>query len=143
MLTKYLHMVRNCFGGNASFERSRHSGFERFMNESENDSSKKLNMAEVLAVYTDIILRKGGLKIEEAKQEDYLEKIIKLFTHLTDKDVFIETYRSYLAKRLLLEKSESVELERSMISFIKMSCGPQFTKKLEGMLTDLMLAAEE
>lgn len=113
------------------------------MNESENDSSKKLNMAEVLAVYTDIILRKGGLKIEEAKQEEYLEKIIKLFTHLTDKDVFIETYRSYLAKRLLLEKSESVELERSMISYIKMSCGPQFTKKLEGMLTDLMLAAEE
>lgn len=30
-----------------------------------------------------------------------------------------------------------------MISFIKMSCGPQFTKKLEGMLTDLTLASEE
>jgi len=30
-----------------------------------------------------------------------------------------------------------------MISHIKMSCGPQFTKKLEGMLTDLNLANDE
>jgi hypothetical protein len=30
-----------------------------------------------------------------------------------------------------------------MISFIKMSCGPQFTKKLEGMMNDLDLAREE
>lgn len=63
-------------------------------------------MSEVLAVYTDIILRKGGMKnIEEAKHEEYLEKIVKLFTHLIDKDIFVEVYRSYLAKRLLIEKS--------------------------------------
>lgn len=63
-------------------------------------------MSEILAVYTDIILRKGGMKnVEEAKQEEYLEKIVKLFTHLIDKDIFVEVYRSYLAKRLLIEKS--------------------------------------
>ena len=45
------------------------------------------------------------MKIEESKQEEYLEKIVKLFTHLIDKDLFIEVYRSYLAKRLLNEKS--------------------------------------
>lgn len=81
-------------------------------------------MSEVLAVYTDIILRKGGIKIEEAKHEEYLEKIVKLFTHLIDKDIFIEVFRSYLAKRLLVEKSQSIDLERSMISFVKLSCGP-------------------
>lgn len=36
-----------------------------------------------------------------------------------------------------------MDLERTMISLIKMSCGPQFTKKLEGMLNDLALAQEE
>lgn len=66
-----------------------------------------------------------------------------LFTHLIDKDLFIEVYRSYLAKRLLNDKSASKDLEKTMISHIKMSCGPQFTKKLEGMLTDLSLAEEE
>jgi hypothetical protein len=30
-----------------------------------------------------------------------------------------------------------------MISLVKMSCGPAFTKKLEGMLNDLSLAHEE
>jgi hypothetical protein len=68
---------------------------------------------------------------------------VQLFTHLVDKDLFIEVYRSYLAKRILNEKSQSMDLEKSMISFIKMSCGPQFTKKLEGMLNDLSLAHEE
>jgi len=66
-----------------------------------------------------------------------------LFTHLVDKDLFIEVYRSYLAKRLLNEKSQSVEQERQMISFIKLQSGPQFTKKLEGMLNDLAIANEQ
>lgn len=72
-----------------------------------------------------------------------MKQIIALFTHLVDKDLFIEVYRSYLAKRLLNEKSQSLDLERSMISYIKMSCGPQFTKRLEGMMNDLALAQEE
>lgn len=103
----------------------------------------KVTMSELLAIYTDNILKRGGMKIEEAKQEEYLEKIVNLFTHLIDKDLFIEVFRSYLAKRLLNEKSQSIDLERTIISYIKMSCGPQFTKKLEGMLTDLSLAQEE
>ena len=60
-----------------------------------------------------------------------------------DKDLFVEVYRSYLGKRLLNEKSQSIDQERLMISLVKMSCGPAFTKKLEGMLNDLALAQEE
>lgn len=99
-------------------------------------------MSEIIAIYTDSVLRKGGLKaIQEGKnEEEYLRQIVQLFTHLVDKDLFIEVYRSYLAKRLLNEKSQSIELEKAMISFIKMQSGPQFTKKLEGMLNDLSLA---
>ncbi len=72
-----------------------------------------------------------------------MKNVVKLFTHLVDKDLFIEVYRNYLAKRLLNDKSESRDQEKLMISFIKMSCGPQFTKKLEGMLSDLNSATEE
>lgn len=67
--------------------------------------TRKVTMSECIAIYTDSILRRGGMKIEESKQEEYLEKIVKLFTHLIDKDLFIEVFRSYLAKRLLNEKS--------------------------------------
>ena len=71
-------------------------------------------MSEVLAVYTDNILRKGGMKNlkEGVQEEEYLKQIVHLFTHLVEKDLFIEVYRSYLAKRLLNEKSQSVEMER-------------------------------
>lgn len=36
-----------------------------------------------------------------------------------------------------------MDLEKCIISFVKISCGPTYTKKLEGMLTDLSLAQEE
>lgn len=109
------------------------------------DSESKITMSEILAVYTDSILRKGGMKAvsDRTSEEEYLKQIVQLFTHLVEKDLFIEVYRSYLAKRLLNEKYQSIELERSMISFIKMQAGPQFTKKLEGMINDFSLAHEE
>jgi Cullin family len=49
---------------------------------------------------------------------------VHLFTHLIDKDLFIEVFRSYLAKRLLNEKSQNMDHEKAMISHIKISCGP-------------------
>jgi cullin 1 len=81
-------------------------------------------MAEMLAAYTDTILRKGGTKIPEDQFDEYIKSIVHLFTHLIDKDLFIEVYRSYLAKRLLNDKSLSEDNEKIMISHIKMSCGP-------------------
>jgi hypothetical protein len=72
-------------------------------------------MAELLAAYTDKILRKGGNKQilgtgsgnggNDQMFDELLGKIVQVFTHLIDKDVFIEVFRSYLAKRLLNEKS--------------------------------------
>ena len=100
-------------------------------------------MAELLAAYTDTILRKGGIKLPHEELDKALEKIVQLFTHLIDKDLFVEVFRSYLSKRLLNEKSVSPDAEKQMISYIKLSCGPLFTKKLEGMLSDLALAQEE
>ena len=106
--------------------------------------SDKLQMSEALGIYTDIILRKGGMKTitEKVNEEEYLKLIVQLVSHLEDKDLFIEVFRSYLAKRLLNDKSHSLDLERQMISYIKMQSGPQFTKKLEGMINDLGLAGE-
>lgn len=94
----------------------------------------------MLAIYTDCILRKGGIKLQEEEQEEHLRKVVLLFTHLTDKDYFIEVFRSFLGKRLLNDKSLSIELEKKIITNIKSSIGPQYTKKLEGMLMDLNLA---
>lgn len=120
------------------FERQRRTSFESFINR----DIGKLSMPELLATFTDKILRKGGHKEDEAKTEDLLKQIVNLFTHLVDKDLFIEVYRNYLSKRLLNEKSASMEMEKAMISHVKLSCGPLYTKKLEGMISDMNLARE-
>jgi len=57
--------------------------------------------------------------------------------------MFIEVYRNQLARRLIQEKSEDIELEKTMITKLKMSCGLEQIKKLEGMLNDMKTAKEE
>ena len=99
-------------------------------------------MAEMLAAYCDNILKKGSVKLEEDQIEERLDEVVQLFSYLQDKDMFNEYYRKALAKRLLNAKSASDELERSLISKLKLRCGQQFTTKLDGMITDISLAAD-
>ena len=61
MLDKYQTMVKTCFKNNALFERSRHSAFEAFLNK-DRENGDKVSMSEIFAIYTDNILRKGGMK---------------------------------------------------------------------------------
>jgi cullin 1 len=100
------------------------------------------SMPELLASYCDNLLKKGGAKLEEEQIEERLEKVVQLFSYLQDKDMFNEYYRKALAKRLLNDKSASDELERSLISKLKLRCGQQFTTKLDGMITDISLATD-
>lgn len=100
------------------------------------------SMPELLASYCDNLLKKGGVKLEEEQIEERLEKVVQLFSFLQDKDMFNEYYRKALAKRLLNDKSASDELERSLISKLKLRCGQQFTTKLDGMITDISLATD-
>lgn len=72
-----------------------------------------------------------------------LEQQVALFAYLVDKDLFLEVYRNQLARRLLQEKSEDLEFEKLMITKLKISCGLQQIKKLEGMMSDLALAKTE
>lgn len=120
------------------FERARQNAFEEFMSK----QVKGISFAELIGSFTDKILKKGS-KISEQEQEEMIKKVVALFTHLGDKDVFIEVYRNLLARRLLNEKCESIDLEKMMITQIKLTCGANMTKRCEGMLSDLVIAENE
>ena len=51
-------------------------------------------------------------------------------------------FKKDLAKRLLLNKSASIDAEKSIISKLKQECGSGFTKKLEGMFKDMELSRD-
>lgn len=53
------------------------------------------------------------------------------------KDVFEAFYCRKLSKRLLLEKSISNDLERSIIAKLKAECGSTFTNRISGMYKDV------
>ena len=53
----------------------------------------------------------------------------------------MEVYRNQLAKWLLNGKMQ-IEFEKAFISRIKMTCGPSYTLKLEGMINDMNLGVE-
>ena len=68
-----------------------------------------------------------------------LDRVMVLFRAVHGKDTFEAFYKKDLARRLLLAKSASVDMEKIMLSKLKTECGSGFTQKLEGMFTDVEL----
>jgi cullin 4 len=55
---------------------------------------------------------------------------------LQGKDMFEAFYKKDFAKRLLMSRSVSTDVEKSLIGKLKFECGSQYTSKLEGMFKD-------
>ena len=128
-------LVAAQFQGNSLFQKMLKDSFETIVNKSSVHS--KFQTAEVLAHYVDRVLQAKD-KMDEVHMEEEMERVVGLFNYVSDKDLFGEVYRGLLSKRLLSGKSTSSELERSMISKLKLACGALFTNKMEGMLNDLL-----
>eukprot|EP00536_Pseudo-nitzschia_multiseries_P002771 jgi/Psemu1/251976/estExt_Genewise1Plus.C_380084 len=134
-----LFVVNRDFSGNSLFQKALKDAFVEIVNKNVGQYTN----AELMSTFCDRILKSGGEKLSESEVEDNLEKIVQLFSYLTDKDVFAEIYRNQLAKRLLSQRSTSEDAEKLMIAKLKMQCGTQFTSKMEGMLNDLAVGSEQ
>jgi len=140
---KYAELVgtgpdKGCFQGHSIFHKAMKEAFEVFVNK----DIGKTSTAELLSNFCDNLLKKSGERLSDDALEDKLEKVVRLFCYLSDKDIFAEFYKKQLAKRLLLARSSSDDAERAMIAKLKLRCGAQFTSKLEGMVTDMNLSSD-
>ena len=136
---KYLGVIRETFSSHHLFQKALKNSFEVIVN---NDVGNYSN-AELMSTFCDRILKSGGEKLSETEVEQSLDRIVQLFSFLTDKDLFAEIYRNQLAKRLLNQRSASDDAEKAMIAKLKVQCGTQFTSKMEGMLNDLAVGSEQ
>jgi len=123
------------FSGETQFQQSLREALQDVVN---TDALPEMSNAEMLVMYTDRILR-GKVRLAEEEIENALDQIVQLFLFLSDKDLFAEYYRTYLASRLLSKKATSIHLEKSMISKLKSYEGAPFTTKLEGMINDFSI----
>jgi hypothetical protein len=88
------------------------SSFEHFLNINQKSS------AEQVARYVDNKM-KGQKGLTEIDIELRLDQVMILFKYLHEKDIFEAFYKKHLSKRLLLGKSASYDLEKSMLAKLK------------------------
>lgn len=136
---KYLGVVKTDFSGHSLFQKALKDAFVEVVNKDVGNFSN----AELMSTFCDRVLKSGGEKLSEAEVEQNLDRIVQLFSYLTEKDMFAEIYRNQLAKRLLNQRSASDDAEKVMIAKLKMQCGTHFTSKMEGMLNDLAVGSEQ
>ncbi|KAI9808920.1 MAG: Cullin-3 [Pycnora praestabilis] len=98
--------------------------------------------AEYISLFLDDNLKKGLKGKTENEVDAVLEKAITLIRYIQDKDMFERYYKKHLSRRLLMGKSLSGDVERQMISRMKMEVGNHFTQKLEGMFKDMSVSED-
>jgi len=129
-------VLTSAFSANEQFGHSLKEAFETFINGRQNRA------AELVARFIDSKLRSGNKGTSDEELEEVLDKTMTLFRYIDGNDMFEAFYKKDLSKRLLLDKSASVDAEKAIISKLKAECGSGFTSKLEGMFKDVELSRD-
>ena len=58
------------------------------------------------------------MKIPDLELDRRLQSCMEIFEHLIDKDLFADIYRILLAKRLLNERSISIDAEKTVVGMV-------------------------
>lgn len=140
--TQYQGLVKRAFNDEPEFTRSLDNACREFVNRNDVCKAGSSKSPELLAKYTDVLLRKSGTGIEEAELENTLTQIMTVFKYIEDKDVFQKFYSRMLARRLVHSTSSSDDAETSMISKLKEACGFEYTNKLQRMFQDMQISKD-
>ncbi len=115
--------------------------YKKAFSRSINAKRQSKDCTELLVKYADVIMK--GKFDQELNFNKQCEYIILLFRCLNDKDVFIALYKVYLARRLLLQKSASLDQEKYFVHLMRLEIGQSNIQHLEGMFTDIASSASD
>jgi cullin 3 len=130
---KYDSLWERAFRKDTTLEKALETAFQDFI--ATNDRSP-----EHVSLFLDEYLKRGIKDKSEAEVDAILDKGILLLQYLASIDQFETYYRRHLAKRLLMKRSVSRDMERQMLSKMKLKLGSNITQKLEGMIRDMELS---
>ncbi|KAI5328244.1 hypothetical protein L3X38_027641 [Prunus dulcis] len=133
--TKYLAFFSDCLIKNYIFHRALRDSFDLFWN---GPVAGSLG-AELLAAFCDNLLKNdGNEKLSDEAAKDTLEKVAKLVSYMSSKDLFIEFYKKRLIPRLLFDRSSNLEREKSFVTNLKQKLGGTFlTSRIDKMVEDM------
>jgi cullin 3 len=130
---KYDRLWEQAFRKDPVMEKGLEVSFQDFINANPRSS-------EHLSLFLDDHLKKGVKGKTDSEIDALLDKGIVLLQYISDKDLFETYYKKHLSKRLLMKKSASMEIERQMISKMKIKVGNTFTQRLESMFKDMSVS---
>jgi len=141
---KYSALVTHSFKNDTGFVASLDKACRSFINDNAVCKLAKSpsKSPELLARFTDGLLKKSAKNPEEQEMEQLLNDVMTVFKYIEDKDVFQTFYSKMLAKRLIHGSSASEDLEGVMIGKLKSACGYEYTSKLQRMFTDMTVSRE-
>jgi cullin 1 len=139
---QYQGLVKQAFKDEPEFTRSLDNACREFVNRNSVCKSGSNKSPELLAKYTDALLKKSATGTEEADLENTLVQIMTVFKYIEDKDVFQKFYSRMLARRLVHTSSSSDDAERSMIGKLKEACGFEYINKLQRMFLDMQISKD-
>ncbi|KIN04667.1 hypothetical protein OIDMADRAFT_142515 [Oidiodendron maius Zn] len=132
---KFDNMWKTCFDQDLILQTALTKSFADFIN-------LFPRCSEYVSLFIDDNLKRGIKGKTEAEIDIVLDKATVLVQYIQDKDMFERYYKKHLARRLLLDRSESADVEKQMISRMKLEIGSSFTTKLEGMFKDISLSED-
>ncbi|CAD6501233.1 BgTH12-01486 [Blumeria graminis f. sp. triticale] len=139
---QYQNLVKQAFRDEPEFTRSLDNACREFVNRNQVCKSGSNKSPELLAKYSDTLLKKSASGGEDSDIENSLSQIMTVFKYIEDKDVFQKFYSRMLARRLVHTNSSSDDAETSMISKLKEACGYEYTNKLQRMFQDLQISKD-
>lgn len=134
---KFDKIWRDSFESDALLQQAQTRSFAEFINAASFPRS-----SEYISLFIDENMKKGIKGKTEMEIDTVLEKAIILLRYVQDKDLFERYYKKHLCRRLLMNKSISNEVEKQMISKMKIELGNNFTLKLEAMFKDMTISED-
>ena len=139
--TQYSDLVSKAFNSESEFVRSLDSACREYVNHNQVCENATNRSPELLAKYTDQLLKKSAQSAEEDDLETQLTQVMTIFKYIDDKDVFQKFYAKMLARRLV-NAAASDDAETNMISKLKEACGFEYTNKLQRMFQDMQTSKD-
>ncbi|KAL9057528.1 MAG: hypothetical protein Q9162_002260 [Coniocarpon cinnabarinum] len=139
--TQYSDLVNKAFSSESEFVRSLDSACTEYVNHNKVCEKATNRSPELLAKYTDQLLKRSAQSAEEDDLEKQLTQVMTIFKYINDKDVFQKFYSRMLAKRLV-SSAASDDAETNMISKLKEACGFEYTNKLQRMFQDMQISKD-
>jgi cullin 3 len=139
---KMMNIHSRSFSKDSNIDLTIKTAFENFINQ----ESEKTAMS--LVYYLDDQFKKDFKTLQDPEINERLDRVIKIFRYLQDKDVFEGFYKVSLSKRLLDIRGAGggqiplEDAEKLLVLKLKEECGFQFTQKLEVMFKDIKMSED-